>query len=81
MTREEFEADFRAARLAAKFKPTAAPTPVGVSCVAARRVKPDLPFILRWDARARATGILFLHVHAFHLALTYKRRTRAGGGL
>ena len=81
MTRKEFEADFRAARLAAKFKPTATPTPVGRSCVAARRAKPDVPFILRWDQRARATGTIYLHMQAFSLALTYKRRTRAGGGL
>jgi hypothetical protein len=78
MTRKEFIEDFRAARLAAKFKPTA-PTPVGRACVAARRAKPVLPFILRWDRHARSTGVLYEHMQAFELALKYKRRWANGG--
>ena len=81
MTRQEFIADFRAARLAAKFRAGSAPTPAGRSCVAARRVKPPVPFILRWDQQARATGAIYLHMRAFGLALAYKRPTRVGGGV
>ena len=79
MTRQEFIADFRAARLAAKFR-AATPTPVGRSCVAARRVKPPVPFILRWDERARSVGTVYLHMQAHGLALAYHRKMWAARG-
>ncbi len=73
MNRQEFAIDYRAARLAAKFKPAeATPTPTARSCVVARKVKPSLPFILRWDRQARADGTLYLHPQAFGLALRYR---------
>jgi hypothetical protein len=73
MNRQAFIADFRAARLAAKFKPTPAPTMAARACVAARKAKSPVPFILRWDQQARAAGTVYLRPQAFALALIYRR--------
>ena len=73
MNREAFIADFRAARLAAKFRPTIPPTMAARACVADRKANSPTPFILRWDRQARANGTLYLHPQAFELALAYRR--------